>query len=104
MEKNERIIGAEIRFQAVHLKAVFNIPPLWDTDIDLNVPTNPAFSGAIINGAAALGTTRELPEFEISRHATDSEPSVLEASIEVTKYPPGDPDLARRIKVVMVRQ
>ena len=100
---NERIIGADMIFQTAYIKSIRNIPPEWDAQIDLNTPPNPVFRGSIIVGAAALGSTKELPEFEIGNYSTDLKPKALKAIFEVTKYPPGNPEEGRRIEIELNR-
>jgi hypothetical protein len=98
---DERIIGAEMKFETTHIKSVRNIPPSWYANIDLDVPPNPVFKGSIINGAAALGSSKELPEFEVENVTTDSEPIAIKAIFDITKYPPGNPEEGRRIEIEM---
>jgi hypothetical protein len=93
--KNERIIGAEMIFQSTYIKSIRNIPTEWD--VDLNVPPNPIFKGSIIVGAAALESSKELPEFEIDSYSKDSK--ALKAIYYVTKYPTDHPDEGKRIEI-----
>ena len=95
---NERITQAELIFQSTYIKSIRNIPPAWYANIDLNVPPNPIFKGSIINGAAALGSSKELPEFEVDSYSTGTEPKALRAIFMVAKYP-GDFDDERTIEI-----
>jgi len=69
--------------------------------MDLDVPSNPVFKGSIIVGAAALGSSRELPKFEIESYSTGINPKALKAIFDITKYPPGNPEDGRRIEIKM---
>jgi len=94
---NERITGAEMIFQTTYIKSIRKIPPTWYMKIDLDVTANPIFKGSIIDGAAALGSSKDLPEFEVVGYG--AEPKALKAIFDVTKYPPGNPDEGRRIEI-----
>lgn len=96
--ENERITQAELIFQSTYIKSIRNIPPAWYLNIDLNVPPNPIFKGSIINGAAALGSSEELPEFEVDSYSMGTEPKALKAIFMVAKYP-GNLDDERAIKI-----
>ena len=95
---NERIVQAQMIFQATYIKSIRNIPPAWYADIDLNTPPNPIFSGSIIDGAAALESTKELPEFEVDIYTKNIEPKALKAIFMVAEYP-GNLDNERRIEI-----
>jgi hypothetical protein len=97
---NERIIEARMVFQTAHIRAIRNIPPEWYVVIDLNTPPNPIFKGSIIVGAAALGSTKELPEFEVDNYVNDAEPIALKAILAVAQYP-GNIDKLRQIEIEM---
>ena len=99
---DERITGAEMSFQTAHIKSISGIPPGWDADIDLDAPPNPKFKGSILVGVAALGSSNELPEFEIDSYSKGIEPKVLKAVFTIAKYP-GNPDDTRRVEILMNR-
>jgi hypothetical protein len=99
--ENEQIIGAEMMFQTAYVKSILNIPPGWYVNMDLDVPSNPVFKGSIIVGAAALGSSRELPKFAIESYSTGINPKALKAIFDITKYPPGNLEDGRRIEIVM---
>jgi len=98
LDTNERITQAQMIFQTTHIKAIRNIPPGWYTDINLDTPPNPIFKGSIIVGAAALGSTRELPEFEIDNYIKEMKPRALKAILMVAEYP-GEIEKERRIEI-----
>ena len=98
LDTNERITQAQMIFQTTHIKAIRKIPPGWYTDIDLDTPPNPIFKGSIIDGAAALGSTRELPEFEVENYVKNIEPKALKVILVVAKYP-GNLDKERQIEI-----
>ena len=52
----------------------------------------------IIVGAAALASTKELPEFEIKNYSDTVEPKAIKATIMVTEVP-GDFEKERRIDI-----
>jgi hypothetical protein len=95
---DERITQAKMIFQATHIKAIRNIPVGWYTDINLDTPPNPIFSGNIIVGAAALGSTKELPEFEIDNYIKEEQPKAIKTIIMVTTVP-GDMEKGRKIEI-----
>ena len=95
---NERITQAQMIFQTTHIRAIRNIPVGWYTDINLDTPPNPIFKGNIMVGAAALGSTKELPEFEIDNYTKEMEPKPIKATIMVTEVP-GDMEKERRIEI-----
>jgi len=101
LSENEQIIGAEMMFQTTYVKSILNIPPGWYVNIDLDVPSNPVFKGSIIVGAAALGSSRELPAFEVDSYSIGINSKALKAVFDVTKYPPGNPEDGRRIEIEM---
>jgi hypothetical protein len=96
--KNERITQAQISFQTAHIRGIRNIPPGWDTAIDLEVPPNPVFRGSIIVGAAALEATAELPELEVENYIEKTVPKALKATLRVAQYP-GDLDEEREVEI-----
>jgi hypothetical protein len=57
-----------MEFQLASIKSIRDIPSNWYVTIDLDPPPNPTFRGNIEVGAAALGSTKELPEFELGRY------------------------------------
>jgi hypothetical protein len=97
---NERITQAQMTFQTAHIKAIRNIPVEWYTDINLDVPPNPVFSGNIIVGAAALESTKELPEFELETYIKEDQPKAIKATIMVTTVP-GDMNKERKIEITL---
>lgn len=99
---NERITQAQMTFQTAHINAIRNIPAEWLTDINLDVPPNPIFTGHIIVGAAALESTKELPEFEIENYVKEEQPKAIKATIMVATIP-GDMEKERRIEINLNR-
>jgi hypothetical protein len=93
--ENERITQVEVSFQAASIRSIRNIPAGWDVRMDLGTP-NPVFSGSIIVGAAALGSTAELPAFELEGYTNDIEPRPQKAVLMVASYP-GDIGKERRV-------
>ena len=85
--ENERITGAKMFFQLATIRAVRNIPPAWHVAMESDPPSNPAFSGSIEVGAAAVGSAQELPEFEITKYIKEEEPRVVKAIFTVAQYP-----------------
>ena len=87
LRPHERITSAKMIFQNASIRTIRNISPCWFASIDLDPPPNPAFNGNIEVGAAALGSTRELPEFEIDSYDSKTEPKAQKAIVTVTDYP-----------------
>jgi hypothetical protein len=87
LRPHERIIAAKMIFQNASIRGIRNISPCWFASIDLDPPPNPAFNGNIEVGAAALGSTKELPEFEIDSYDRETEPKAQKAIVMVTDYP-----------------
>jgi len=87
LRENERIIAAKLFFQNASVRTISGIPPSWYASIDLDPPPNPSFTGKIEVGAAAVGSTKELPAFEVDSYDTESEPRAQKAVVTVTKYP-----------------
>jgi len=67
LAESERITFAEIQFQTAGIKAIRNIPPGWGFSMVLDPPPNPKVVGSITVGAAAVGSSKELPVFELER-------------------------------------
>jgi hypothetical protein len=87
LRPHERIIAAKMIFHNASIRSIRNISPCWFASIDLAPPPNPAFNGNIEVGAAALGSTKELPEFEIDSYDRETEPKAQKAIVTVTDYP-----------------
>jgi hypothetical protein len=85
--EKEHITQAMMQFQLASIKSIRNIPPNWYVTIDLDPPPNPTFRGNIEVGAAALSSTKELPEFELAGYASDEEPKAIKAILMVQEYP-----------------
>ena len=83
----EHITQAMMQFQLASIKSIRNIPSNWYVTIDLDPPPNPTFRGNIEVGAAALSSTKELPEFVLGRYASDEEPKAIRAILMVQEYP-----------------
>ena len=85
--EREHITQAMMQFRQASIKSIRNIPPQWYVTIDLDPPPDPAFKGNIEVGAAALRSTKELPEFELARYVSDAEPRAVKAILMVQEYP-----------------
>ena len=83
----EHITQAMMQFQHASIEGIRNIPSSWYVTIDLDPPPNPTFKGNIEVGAAALSSTKELPEFMLRRYASDQEPRAIKAILMVQEYP-----------------
>jgi hypothetical protein len=85
----ERIVSVDIQFQSANIIGIYNIPPGWEFDLKPNIPSRPKVVGSIIVGAAALGSTRELPRFEVAPSDKDITQIVARAILKLDTYPEG---------------
>jgi hypothetical protein len=95
---NERIIAADIQFETAIVKSIRNIPPGWYFSINIDTPPSPVASGAILVGAAAVGSAAELPFFELEGYGAGAQAAPLRAHYTVAKYPDGV-EKARKVTV-----
>jgi hypothetical protein len=85
----ERIVSVEIQFQSANIIGIRHIPPGWEFDLKPNIPSRPIVVGSILVGAAALGSTRELPRFEVTPSDKDVTQVVARAILKLDTYPEG---------------
>lgn len=98
LKGTERITAAYVAFHAAHIRSIINIPPGWYIDLKLNVPPNPAFNGSIIVGAAALESTRKLPELEFDDIDKEEKAKAIRAEFMVTDFTNGR-KIGRKIEI-----
>jgi hypothetical protein len=87
LAEKEHITQAMMEFHLASIRTIRNIPPNWYVTIDLDPPPNPTFKGNIEVGAAALRSTKDLPEFELDRYVSEEEPRAIKAILMVEEYP-----------------
>jgi hypothetical protein len=89
LEEGERIICATINFESASINSIRNIPAGWEFNLELDPPPNPRLVGCITVGAAALGSTKELPYFEVARYTNEVSEISARATLDIEKYPEG---------------
>ena len=102
LKGNERITAAYVAFQNAHIRSIRNIPPGWYIDLKLNVPPNPAFKGSIIVGAAALESTRKLPELEFEDIDKEEKAKAIRAQFVLTDFANGQKK-ERKIEINLIK-
>lgn len=89
LTEHERIIAADLQFETAIVKSIRTIPPGWYFSINIDTPPSPVVSGSIMVGAAAVGSTAELPFFELAGYGAGAQPTPLRAHYTIAKYPDG---------------
>jgi len=85
LEKGERIVSMEVRFEGVEVNSVLNIPRDWDIHLHLESQFTPRISGGCGHGASGLSSTEQLPVFDVKPVESSKKQIVGDATLYVVK-------------------